>query len=332
MPDLLASIIITTYDRRSALLETLAALDRQTTPPDHYEIVVVDNGSTDGTYEALQALALACPMITVRVDTNRGISGGRNVAIRLAKGEALILLSDDVVVPEDFVARHLAALQSHPGFWVVGGFRQLPSLRATPFGRYLDELETGFTELRKLSPLGDGVWELGVPTARNLSLPRVDLERIGLFDERFRSSCEDQDLAHRAREVGIRFLYDEAITCLHNDQAGDLVRCCAAQRRGTHDTVLLCRKYPDAHAGNPLERAHGPLSWRDPPSRTALKLARSVLSRDLPLGVLHALVRVAEKLGAPEGLLRRLYRILIGLNVFRGWREGLRSASSGAAR
>jgi GT2 family glycosyltransferase len=326
------SVIVTSRERREALLATLRALAVQTVPPGTYEVLVVDDGSSDGTYDAARAIELPCALRVLRHERQRGVAAGRNTAIAQARGRVLIFLSDDLLVPEGFVAAHLATLARHPGAWVVGGFRQLPSLRETPFGRYLDDLEEGFTEARKRAPLSPGLWELEWPTARNLSLPRADFEAAGPFDERFRSTCEDQDLAERARARGIRFLYDSSIDCLHNDQAGDLGRCCRAQRRGTHDTALFCAKYPERHGGSPFARANGCWSPRDGVRLSVKKGAKWILSREPLLRVLEGSVPLLERTGLPEPLLRRVYRGLIGLYTFRGWREGLATlAREGAA-
>jgi GT2 family glycosyltransferase len=323
-PEFLASVIISTYNRRDALVETLRALGKQTVPAVSYEIVVVDDGSTDRTEEAVTDLGLPCTVRSFRHPVNQGVSAGRNLAIRNASGRYLILLSDDVIVPDDFIALHVETLKRFPGFWVVGGFRQLPSLRETPFGRYLDDLEGRFTEARKLALIDRNIWELNWPTARNLSLPLEDLAATGLFDERFRVTCEDQDLAQRARQVGIRFLYNDDIACLHNDQAGDLARYCRFQRRGAIDTVRLCAKYPEVHGGSPLITVNGYVTIRDGLVLAAKKVVKRLLSAEPIMAGLMRWVRLLERSHLPETALRRLYCVLIGLSIFRGWREGLR--------
>jgi GT2 family glycosyltransferase len=325
-----ASIIITSYNRREALIETLEALSRQSVPADQYEIIVVDDGSTDDTYTAVTELSLPCSIKCFRHPENRGISAGRNLAIANAAGHYLILVSDDLLVPEEFIAKHIESLKRFSGSWIVGGFQQLDSLTESSFGRYLDKMEKHYEELRKASPVAAEIWEMTLPTARNLSLPRADLDRTGLFDPQFRSSCEDQDLAHRAREVGIRFLYDASITCLHNDQAGDLKRCCRQQQRFAEQTVAFCDKYPTIHGDSQLSRVNGLISSRDSLAAIAKKLGKLFLSRTLPTKSLEAMITFSEWLGLPDVVLFRMYRMLIGLYIFRGWRDGLRLRTKGA--
>jgi glycosyltransferase involved in cell wall biosynthesis len=320
-----ASVVITTYNRADALVATLGRLASQSVTPESYEVLVVDDGSTDGTYERLQSARLPYALRTFRQPQNRGIAAGRNVALREASGRYVICLSDDLLVPREFISSHLATLRSHPGYWVVGGFEQLPSLSSTPFGRYLDGLERSFAEARIAQPLEPGIWEMTWPTARNLSFPRTDLDRTGLFDEQFRNSCEDQDLAHQARAVGIRFLYDERIRSLHNDQVDDLGRVCQQQYRFAHDCALFCAKRPEVHGESPFHRTNGHLSVSDPLSRSIRKLAKSVLSTGSSRGAIERVIALAERARAPESLLFRLYRGLIGLYIFAGWRAGLRT-------
>ncbi|MGV3722829.1 MAG: glycosyltransferase family 2 protein [Actinomycetota bacterium] len=326
---LAVSVIITTYNRCDALAETLRALDQQDLDPARYEIIVVDNGCVDETAKVLAGFSPRCGFVPLHVAENAGISGARNLAISHARGELLVLVSDDLIVPPEFLTGHLETHRRFPGYWVVGGFRQLDSLTDSPFGRFLDHLECSFEEARKEKPIEPEIWELKHPTARNLSLPRADLDRIGLFDPQFRNACEDIDLSIRAKEaLGARFLYNEGITCLHNDQAGDLIRYCRAQQRGAHDTVLFCRKYQDwyqEHGDAAIMRVNAPASLSDGPQLLISKLLKALLATSPATAALNLAIRLAERAAAPKQLLWRLYRLLIGIYIRRGWQEGLRT-------
>ena len=89
-----------------------------------------------------------------REPENVGIAAARNIAIRHARGRYIIFVSDDLIVPENFIDSHVQTLERFPGYWVVGGFQQLDSLTGTPFGRYLDQLENSFEEARKAALAG----------------------------------------------------------------------------------------------------------------------------------------------------------------------------------
>lgn len=331
---LLASVIITTYNRCDALPATLEALAQQTFPPEQYEIIVVDDGSPDSTQEVLSGLSLRVPLRIFRQNPNRGISAGRNVGISHARGRYLIFISDDLIVPEDFIELHVRTHSDYPGVWVVGGFQQLPEITHTPFGRFLDALENSYDEGRKSTHLAPGIWQLHDPTARNLSLPRADLDRIGLFDEQFRTSCEDVDLAYRARQAGIRFLYNESIRSLHNDQVGDLRRYCRAQIPRTRDTVHYYFKhqgYYQTHGAPPIARLNAAIRLQDGPALILRKLAKRLLAAPPITQGIELLTHAGERARLPDPLLWRLYRLLVGIYMFRGWRIGMEGYLRGQA-
>ena len=227
-------------------------------------------------------------------------------------------------MPANFISGHLAVHERFPRSWVVGGFRQLDSLTDSTFGRYLDDLESAFDEGRREAVVAAGIWEMNWPTARNLSLARSDLDQTGLFDERFCTCCEDQDLAERARAAGIRFLYTDGLDGLHNDQAGDLERYCRFQERGAIDTVLYVAKSYSLHGQSALVSVNGPIRRGDGWSRVLTKVAKSVASSRLPNRALLEAIRMGERVGLPEPALRRCYQFAIGVAIFRGWRAGLR--------
>ena len=236
----------------------------------------------------------------------------------------MILLSDDLIVGRNFITTHVRTLERFDNAWIVGGFRQLEDLQATPFGRYLSVLERHFEQARMASQIEDSIWEMHIPTARNLSLRRADLDRTGLFDEQFRVTCENQDLAQRARGLGIRFLYAGEIKCVHNDHAADLRRYCRFQQQGAIDGVRLYRKYPDLHGGAPIVELNGPISRNDRPPVMAKKLVKLALARPTAITVLERVVRIAESASVGDRVLFRAYAGLIGIRIFRGWRAGLR--------
>ncbi len=284
----------------------------------------MDDGSTDETSDVLAAADTPYQLRVIRHDENRGVSAGRNAGMREARGEYVIMLSDDLIVSPNFVSEHVRTLREFPDSWVVGGFRQLDALTETAFGRYLDSLETRFAEERKTGELAPGIWEMSWPTARNLSLPTADLDRTGLFDERFRTTCEDQDLAERARAIGIRFIYNDAIDCLHNDAAADLERYCRFQERGASDTALFVALHGGPHRDSPIARVNGRLTRKDSLPLTTAKLAKSALANPPCMNILGRLLAATEKAGAPDAVLTRGYRLAISLAIFRGWRTGLR--------
>ncbi len=123
--------------------------------------------------------------------------------------------------------------------------------------------------------------------------------------------------------MGIRFLYNQEISCLHNDQAGDLRRYCRFQERGAEDTARFCAKYPDAHGGAPIVRVNGRVSRGDGVPTIAKKSVKRVFALAPMRRLFESGISLAETIGVPEPVLGRMYSALIGIYTFIGWRRGL---------
>ncbi len=114
----LVSVVIPTYNRRELLKETIqSVLDQSYTP---IEIIVIDDGSTDGTTEALADLASAGRIRYLRQE-NRGLGNSRNCGLGMARGEFVSFLDDDDLITPTKVAWQVAFLLQHPDVAVIGG-------------------------------------------------------------------------------------------------------------------------------------------------------------------------------------------------------------------
>jgi GT2 family glycosyltransferase len=205
------SIIIPTYNRLPRLKRVLAALERQTIPLDQFEVIVVSDGSTDGTTEYLANIETPLRLVPL-MQSNRGVAAARNHGVERASGELLLFLDDDVVPVPELVAEHLRALAEHAGEVVVLGPMLTPEDGAFPPWVCWEQamLERQYEDMTM------GRY---APTARqfytgNTSLARRHVVAAGGFDERFRRA-EDVELAYRLAERGLRFVFRPAAASYH---------------------------------------------------------------------------------------------------------------------
>jgi hypothetical protein len=198
----------------------------------------------------------------------------------------------------------------------------LSVLEATPFGRYRLELERGFwTEV--LGREGnEGYHEMDLVGSWDLALRRDLFWELGGFDERFPvAGAEDQDFSLRARAAGCHLVLDTGIRCLHNDDRLNLRAYCEREERSAKTMPYLARNYPAEFAESRYVRDNRPVSRGDEPRLLAKKLVKSALARRVILEALHELTAAAEAAGLSDRVLRRLYRLLLGLHLFRGFRS-----------
>ncbi|HEU5299285.1 MAG TPA: glycosyltransferase family A protein, partial [bacterium] len=104
MPDL--SVIIPTYNNRETLRRTLDAVAGQDLAPERYEVVVLDDGSTDGTEEMVAAYTAPVELF-YHWQPNAGRAAARNAGSRLARGRILFYLDSDIIARPDLLSRHL---------------------------------------------------------------------------------------------------------------------------------------------------------------------------------------------------------------------------------
>lgn len=212
MPQPTLSIILPTYNRSALLKVAIAALLRQTAPSNSYEIVVVDNNSSDGTAEVVTAFG--DPRLRVIHEPRQGLSFARNAGLEAARAPIVAFTDDDVVAAPAWVETLVAALDANPQVDGVGG-RVLPA--------WVNQRPSWLTR-EHWAPLalqdhGDGprIFDRSRPTGligANVALRRTVFNRIGLFSpdvQRVKDgigSTEDHDLLSRLYDAGGRMLYE----------------------------------------------------------------------------------------------------------------------------
>ncbi|WP_339278959.1 methyltransferase domain-containing protein [Paenibacillus sp. FSL W8-1187] len=199
------SIVVLTYNELSFTEQCLESI-RAHTDPDHYELIVVDNASTDGTREWLTAQSGIKLLLN---DDNKGFPAGCNQGVALAEpGNDILLLNNDTIVTENWLLGLQAALHSSDTVGAVGPI--------TNYAMYNQSIPVSYSSLQEMHAFARTVSEtaLDQPYERRLKLigfcyliKREALNQVGLLDERFTpGNYEDDDYSFRLLENGYELL------------------------------------------------------------------------------------------------------------------------------
>ena len=204
------SIVIPTFNNLELTQQCLGSIRGSTHVP--YEIIVADNGSSDGTMQWAQGEGLR----VIANPENRGFPGACNQGILAADGEYALLLNNDTRVPPMWLERLIAHAEADAGVGLVGpstnfaaGCQQIPAAYSTheeflAFAQQIAVAHAGRSE--------DATWLVGLC----LLIPRRVVQSIGLLDERFGlGNYEDNDYCLRARIAGYRLVWAQDVFIHH---------------------------------------------------------------------------------------------------------------------
>ncbi len=229
------SVVIPTYNRAHLIGETLESVLAQTF--DDYEIVVIDDGSTDDTSAVVAGIA---PQARYIYQENKGIPEVLNVCLREARGEYIQHLGSDDLLVEDTLARSVALLDAHPDVamvhgaaWLIDGASERFSVSRPAFATG-DYIRSGREEIRDL------LFSNHIVAPTVMARRQVMLER-GLYDARF-GLYEDWNLWTRiAKEHDIAYSHEPLVSYrVHGGPSGSIFHTAT-----THDIDRYRRMHLD---------------------------------------------------------------------------------------
>ncbi len=208
------TVAIASHQRREPLLRLLRALDRELASSEDLrrdlEVLVVLDGSTDGSREAVEAVDWSVP-VRVHWQPQRGLAAARNVGLAAAEGRLVWFLDDDLIPSPGLVARHRRAHDGPPRV-VMGPCLIPPEVGApAPLLRWWDSFYDELAHTGRIERFDRF-------TTANASAPAALLTAVGGFDESFvEYGLEDYELAVRLLAAGTVLLFDPPAVAWHPD-------------------------------------------------------------------------------------------------------------------
>jgi GT2 family glycosyltransferase len=298
------SVVIPTFNRMATLPAVLEALGAQTLEPGRFEVLAVDDGSSDDTPQFLRA---AQPPFELRVfsQANTGPAGARNRGVRAARGELVVFLGDDTIPEAEFLERHLEAHRRRPSRRIsVLGYTTWPrDWRVTPFLHHINEygMQFGYGLIDDPERVPFNFYYTS-----NISTPRTALLEAGLFDTSFpHAAWEDIELSYRLSRLGFEIVYcpDAVARHRHRITFSSFRR---RQERSGEVAAIFARMHPELSGFLGVEPA------------------RAESTRIFPTVALWA--SLSQRWDVPGG--RRALDRVLRLDYLRGLRRGLEAAAS----
>jgi glycosyltransferase involved in cell wall biosynthesis len=313
-----ASIVIPTYNRLPYLQKTLRSLARLTSPPDTFEVIVIDDGSNDETQIYLHRASFPFHFHFLMHTENRFASAARNSGITSTQGEIIVFLDDDMLVVPEFLEEHLKCHRGDQHKAVVGNIQMHPDVVRTGMNRYLST--RGAHKLKPGELLPFQYWCSG-----NASVRKSTLMKVGLFDENIRHyGGEDLELSYRLQargDVVFQFASKAVSYHMHYRDADEV--CRLMYNYGRTSLAYMIRKHPElaktvrADLIEPLRFGRDPL----------VLLGKKMLVRTLMNPLLSAALKwYAER--SPFGRPSRLFDYIIAYHYLTGLQQTLRNIGS----
>ncbi len=190
------SIVIPTYNRLPILAQCLESLEHQDVIAESYEVVVVDDGSTDETIPWLTQNSTRLPHVRLLCQDHKGPAAARNLGVEKAQGDKIIFIDSDLVVTPTFLDTHCQA-------WLQAQ-QKLGHDRLFTYGAVINtsNFEAPTSEPYKLTDYSAAYFATG-----NVMIPKHWLEQAGLFDTQFSLyGWEDLELGVRLKQLGLQLV------------------------------------------------------------------------------------------------------------------------------
>ena len=213
------SIIILTWNQRETTFACLQSLRSFIAQPD-VEVIVVDNGSADGTVELLQN---HFPTLTLLINKkNRGVASARNKGLRVAQGEYILILDNDTIANDEAIEGMLSYMATHPQTGlcacklvdetgqVQASFKAFPSVWIKMHNALNRNKHSSFTVV----PINQPFEPTYVIGACQLIRKKV-ADEVGMLDERIFYGPEDADYCLRIAKKGFKIIYLPQYTIIH---------------------------------------------------------------------------------------------------------------------
>lgn len=226
----LISVQICTHNRKAVLQRVLESLADQSLPAEAFELVLVDDGCTDGTREMVEALSLPYHVRYVRQE-HAGLATARNTGIRASRGWIVLYIDDDVLADRELLTEHVASHRQHPRCVVNGWVNHVERPQRPERRQFrMADISTSF------------FW------TSNVSVRRQHLIEAGMFDEDFKEyGWEDQEVGLRLMALGLKARNNYRAIGYHvkkPPQRRDVARILAQSEAKGRTAALYIRKHP----------------------------------------------------------------------------------------
>jgi len=205
------SVVIPTKNRAGLLAECIDHIESQTVPRDRYEVIVIDNDSSDDTQAVLAQKSKLYSNLKFASQDKPGAAATRNAGLRLANHSTILFVDDDVQAEPNLIQTHFDSQSKHPNSSVIGAIRIPWEGTADPFLRYLRDhrILTPYTPAK-------GPIDFSYYHTCNVSTPAHMLLNVGGFHEDFTIyGMEDIELGYRLEKAGCRMVFAPDARAVH---------------------------------------------------------------------------------------------------------------------
>lgn len=253
------SIVVISYNTKKETLECLHSIFRETkeTP---FEVIVLDNASTDGSALAIQE-GFKDQLHLITSEINLGFAGGNNTAMKYAKGDYLLLLNPDTVVLDGAIDKLVAFAESMPDAGIWGGRTLWGDKSLNPASCWMKQtiwsltsqmlgLSSIFRKSTLFNPEGIGGWDRnGIKKVEIVSgcffLIKHDLwKKLNGFHPDFFMYGEEADLCLRAKQFGAQPVVSSNATIIHYGGASEKIQAEKIIRLLKAKGLLIHRHFP----------------------------------------------------------------------------------------